>query len=72
MWYKTSLFLFPKGTKIMLHVARILPLSQDLASKIGFDRDFEIKEVFVVQWCYNIVQLCIFEHVRSRHVLNER
>lgn len=42
---------------MMLHAVRILPLSQDLASKISFDRDFEIKEVFLAvsaEWCYNL------------------
>lgn len=41
----------------MLNAVRILPLSQDLASKIGFDRDFEIKEVFITvsaEWRYSL------------------
>lgn len=38
----------------MLHAVRIFPLSQDLTSKSSFDRDFEIKEVFIIvsaEWC---------------------
>lgn len=32
---------------MMLHAVEILLISQELASKICFDRNFEIKEVFM-------------------------
>lgn len=63
MWYETSLLRLPKDTKIMLYGAKILPLSQVLASKIGFDTDFEIKEVFVTvsaERCYSPIVLLFF------------
>lgn len=45
----------------MLHAVRILPLLQHLASKISFDMNLEIKEVFfIVSGVLLFSKSCIF------------